>query len=57
MYHGAFVKALQDAGFENGYGYDIAENLVEDGKKDGLKLYTGDLNNLCKRTQNFSTWL
>jgi len=41
--NGLFVKAIEDNGHTNVYGYDIAEDLVEEGKKEGLKLFSGDL--------------
>ncbi len=51
--NGIFVKAIMDSGFKNAYGYDVAETLVEEGKKNGLDLYTGDLNVFSEKFKEF----
>jgi SAM-dependent methyltransferase len=45
--NGVFVMALEDAGFLNGYGYDIAEELVDEGQRRGLRLFTGRIDELA----------
>lgn len=51
--NGIFVKAIIDSGFKNAYGYDVAESLVEEGKKNGLNLFTGDLNDFSEKFRDF----
>ncbi len=51
--HGNFVKAIIDSGFKNAYGYDVAENLVEQGKMNGLKLYTGNIDEFSNSFNDF----
>ena len=51
--NGVFVKSLQNAGYVKGFGYDIAEDLVAEGRKMGLDLFTGDLGNLAKEREGF----
>jgi len=48
--NGAFVKAMIDAGYKNSYGYDITEDLVLEGQKQGLNLSTGDLRTFAETT-------
>jgi SAM-dependent methyltransferase len=47
--NGAFVRALADSGFKNPTGYDIAEDLVNEGRSNGLNLHTGDLAELASK--------
>ena len=41
--NGVFVQSLIDFGYSDVYGFDIAEDLVSQGKKLGLKLFSGEL--------------
>jgi SAM-dependent methyltransferase len=51
--NGVFVKSLIDSGYGNGFGYDIAEDLVTEGRKIGLQLFTGELENLVRERESF----
>lgn len=50
--NGIFVRSLKDAGYNEVYGYDIAEDLVADGVEMGLKLFSGDLERLSLAKMN-----
>lgn len=41
--NGIFVKTIIESGFKNAFGYDVAESLVEEGRRNGLNLYTGNI--------------
>ncbi|MES2514155.1 MAG: class I SAM-dependent methyltransferase [Bacteroidota bacterium] len=51
--NGVFVQSIVDSGFEHAYGYDIAEELVEEGKKNGLKLFAGNLEEFANSFNGF----
>lgn len=51
--NGLFVKAITESGYQNAFGYDVAEALIEEGKENNLNLFTGELNVFSTSFKNF----